>query len=193
MSYSCPSWTPTSTSYLKTEQESLEKAQLRKIHSLVCHANIRPTDHVLDIGGGWGGLAIEAAKITGCRVTVVTLSVVQKEWAERRIREEGLEEKIQYVLCDYREIPRVEGGYDKIVSIEMLEHVGRKYMEGFFGQINKLVKKDGGRIVIQGITVINEVSFLSTLFCISPYSTSPLNLFIFRINGPSALPSRHFM
>jgi cyclopropane-fatty-acyl-phospholipid synthase len=149
MSYSCPIWSK--------PDESLEKAQIRKVENVIQQARVQPTDHVLDIGGGWGALAIETVKRTGCRFTVVTLSANQKEWAEKRIRQEGLTDKIQYLLCDYRQIPSVPGGYDKVVSIEMLEHVGRKHLPNFFAVINRLLNPNTGRIVIQGITVINEV------------------------------------
>ncbi|OCL14657.1 cyclopropane-fatty-acyl-phospholipid synthase [Glonium stellatum] len=153
MSYSCPIWTPT---HLIDHEESLEVAQLRKIDNIIKLTQIQPNDHCLDIGGGWGSLAIEAVKRTGCRFTVTTLSVKQKEWGEARILREGLKDKINYVLCDYRRTPSPPGGYDKVISIEMLEHVGRKYMKDFFASIHHLVKPVGGRVFIQAITITEE-------------------------------------
>lgn len=155
MSYSCPIWKPAAQA--DDGNETLEAAQIRKIQNVIDQARIQSSDHVLDIGGGWGALAIEAVKQTGCRITVITLSVNQKKWVEERIRREGLAGKIEYILCDYRQIPSVPGGYDKVITIEMLEHVGHKYLSDFFSTINRLLKPVGGRAIIQGITVINEV------------------------------------
>ena len=112
---------------------------------------------MLDIGGGWGYLAIETVKMTGCRVTATTLSVEQKALGEKRIQEAGLQDRIQVLLCDYRNTPRIEGGYDRIVSVEMLEHVGKEFMDGYFGAIDRLLNREYGVVVVQGITIINKV------------------------------------
>jgi cyclopropane-fatty-acyl-phospholipid synthase len=124
-------------------------------------AEIKTHHHVLDIGGGWCFLAIEAVKRTGCRVTVTTLSVEQKALGERKIKEEGLEDRVRVLLVDYRDTPLLEGGkkrYDRVVSVEMLEHVGKEFMDGFFGAIDRLLDPEGGVMVTQGITIINRVS-----------------------------------
>ncbi|KAI9148788.1 Tuberculostearic acid methyltransferase UfaA1 [Paramyrothecium foliicola] len=151
MNYSSAIWS-------SSLNESLEEAQRRKVNNIINKAGVKSSDHVLDIGCGWGNLAIEAVKQTGCRVTGLTLSVKQKELAERRIKDAGLENKIQIVLCDYRCAPRPESGYDCVVSVEMLEHVGDKYMNQYFESISSLLKNTGGRMVVQGITIINSAN-----------------------------------
>ena len=149
MSYSCPIWADPS--------ESLESAQRRKVHNIISKAQIRPEHHILDIGGGWGYLAIEAVKLTGCRVTATTLSVEQKSLAERRIKEAGFSDRIEVILCDYRKTPKPLGGFDRVVSIEMLEHVGKEFMDTYFASISDLLNTEHGIVVIQGITIINKV------------------------------------
>jgi cyclopropane-fatty-acyl-phospholipid synthase len=138
--------------------EALESAQNRKIQALIDKARIEPHHHILDIGCGWGDLAINAAKTTGCRVTGLTLAAEQKALAEQRIRAAGLESKIEILLCDYRKAPTPKGGYDRVVSVEMLEHVGEKFLKSYFATISKLLKPEGGIMVVQGITNINYVS-----------------------------------
>ncbi|KAN0101526.1 cyclopropane-fatty-acyl-phospholipid synthase [Hyaloscypha variabilis] len=150
MNYSSAIWSEDSN-------EPLEPAQRRKVHSIIDKARISASDHVLDIGCGWGGLAIEAVRKTGCRVTGLTLSGEQKELAEKRIKEAGLEDQITILLCDYRHPPKPDGGYDRIVSVEMLEHVGDKFMNQYFESISSLLKKEGGVLAIQGITMINPI------------------------------------
>ncbi|EHK25784.1 uncharacterized protein TRIVIDRAFT_62453 [Trichoderma virens Gv29-8] len=138
--------------------ESLESAQRRKIQTILDQAEISSADDILDIGCGWGNLAITAVQQTGCRVTGLTLSKEQKALAEERIKAAGFQDKITILLCDYRKAPVPEGGYDRIISIEMLEHVGDKYMNKYFEQISTLLKPHGGRMVVQGITRINSYS-----------------------------------
>jgi cyclopropane-fatty-acyl-phospholipid synthase len=137
--------------------ESLEAAQRRKIQNILDKAEIASGHHVLDIGCGWGDLAIKAVQQTGCRVTGLTLSKEQKSLAEERIMAAGLQDKITILLCDYRKAPVPEGGYDRVISIEMLEHVGDKYMNKYFQHISNYLKPKGGRMVVQGITKINSV------------------------------------
>jgi cyclopropane-fatty-acyl-phospholipid synthase len=139
------------------EKEALETAQLRKIHNIISKAGIKSSHHVLDIGCGWGSLAMEAVKLSGCRVTGLTLSAEQKTLAEKRIKEAGLSENIEILLCDYRKAPTPPGGYDRIVSVEMIEHVGRAHMNIFFEEIDKRLNKDHGLMVVQGITSTNIV------------------------------------
>lgn len=152
MTYSCPIWFPKSDPRHTTE--TLEGAQMRKLDRFIDNTHIKSTDRILEIGTGWGSLAIRAVQRTGCRVTSVTLSIEQKELAEQRIREAGLSDKIAVLLCDYRnlQVPN-EGPYDKIVSIEMLEAVGKIYLETYFRCIDTLLKKDGGIACFQCITM----------------------------------------
>ncbi|TAQ87489.1 hypothetical protein B7494_g4190 [Chlorociboria aeruginascens] len=151
LSYSCPHWSPASSS----PNETLEEAQYQKIHNILSLAQIKPEHHILDIGGGWCTLAIEAVRLYGCRVTVATLSIEQKKLGELRIKERGYEGKIIVILCDYRDIPKVEGGYDRIVTVGMVEHVGREFLNGFFTCIDELLNPKDGIMVLQGITIAN--------------------------------------
>ncbi|KAF4624985.1 hypothetical protein G7Y89_g13183 [Cudoniella acicularis] len=129
MTYSCPIWSKDDTAL--SDSLLLEQAQLRKLHRIIAEARIKSTDHVLEIGTGWGSFAIEAVRHTGCTITSVTLSIEQKEEAELRISAAGFTDKITVLLQDYRHIQKVEGGYDKVVSIEMIEHVGREHLGDF--------------------------------------------------------------
>lgn len=152
MTYSCPVWLPTSDKDSFTE--SLEDAQMRKLQRFIDNTNIKSTDHVLEIGTGWGSLAMRAVQQTGCQVTTVTLSVEQKELAEKRIRAAGLENKITVLLCDYRSLEETAPGpYDKIISIEMLEAVGKEYLETYFCCVHRLLKRQGGIACFQCITM----------------------------------------
>ncbi|XHF99610.1 hypothetical protein AWENTII_003108 [Aspergillus wentii] len=153
MNYSCAHWSG-------DPSESLEAAQLRKVHSILHKAKVTATDHVLDIGCGWGGLAIEAARRTGCRVTGLTLSAEQKTLADEKIKTAGLEDRISILLCDYRNAPRPENGYDKIISVGMFEHVGLEFMDQYFETISGLLKNEQGIVVIDGITKTNPVCFI---------------------------------
>ncbi|KAI1640114.1 cyclopropane-fatty-acyl-phospholipid synthase [Biscogniauxia mediterranea] len=151
MTYSCAIWQPRTSS--QEREESLEEAQQTKLNRFIDGARIKPTDHVLEIGTGWGSFAIEAVKKTGCRVTSLTLSKEQKTLAEQRIREAGLEKSIDVRLMDYRSLPADGKPYDKIVSIEMLEAVGQEYLATYFACIDQLLKKEGGIAVFQCITM----------------------------------------
>lgn len=152
MTYSCPIWS--SKEDTKSRGESLEQAQYRKLDRFIDNAKIKRGDHVLEIGTGWGSFAIRAVGRTGCRVTSLTLSREQKELAEKRIAEAGFTENIEVLLCDYRALPMPrEGPYDKIVSIEMLEAVGREFLATYFECVDKLLKPQGGIAVFQCITM----------------------------------------
>ncbi|KAH6989393.1 Mycolic acid cyclopropane synthetase-domain-containing protein [Ilyonectria sp. MPI-CAGE-AT-0026] len=148
MTYSCPIW-----KRHDGEEESLEDAQITKLRRFIDGARIQSTDHVLEIGTGWGSFAIEAVKRTGCRVTSLTLSKEQKILAEERIDAAGYSGHIEVKLMDYRALPVPEQPYDKIVSIEMLEAVGQEYLATYFNCIDRLLKKDGGIAVFQCITM----------------------------------------
>ena len=152
MTYSCPIWRPKSDP--KFVIETLEDAQTTKLQYFITQARIKYSDHVLEIGTGWGSFAMQAVRKTGCKVTSLTLSKEQKELAEKRIAAAGLSDRIKVLLCDYRALPTPKGGlYDKVVSIEMLEAVGREYLDTYFECVDRLVKPDGGIGVFQCITI----------------------------------------
>ena len=152
MTYSCPIWAPLSDP--KHQNESHENAQETKLQYFINAAKIKASDHVLEIGTGWGSFAIAAVKKTGCRITSLTLSREQKELADKRIAAAGYTDNIEVLLCDYRALPTPrEGLYDKVVSIEMLEAVGREYLDLYFDCVNRLLKPDGGIGVFQCITM----------------------------------------
>ncbi|KAF2241077.1 cyclopropane-fatty-acyl-phospholipid synthase [Trematosphaeria pertusa] len=152
MTYSCPIWLPKSDQ--RHAVESLEDAQMRKLDRFIDNTHIKSTDLVLEIGTGWGSFAMRAVQRTGCRVTSVTLSTEQKHLAEQRIQDAGLSDKITVLLRDYRSLDvYASDPYDKIVSIEMLEAVGKEYLNTYFGCINKLLKKEGGIACFQCITM----------------------------------------
>ncbi len=132
--------------------QTLADAQAAKIRRVVELAGIGPEHHVLEIGCGWGGFAIEAVRRTGCRVTGITISEAQLRLAQERVQAAGLTDRIELRLMDYRDL---EGQYDRIVSIEMLEAVGHKYFEVFFRKCADGLKP-GGRLVLQVITIPDE-------------------------------------
>lgn len=126
---------------------------MTKLQRFIDGARIKSSDHVLEIGTGWGSFAIEAVRQTGCRVTSLTLSQEQKQLAEARIREAGFDDRIQVKLMDYRNLAVPERPYDKIVSIEMLEAVGKEFLATYFSHMNRLLKKQGGIAMFQCITM----------------------------------------
>lgn len=125
--------------------DSLEQSQYNKFQAVIDKAAISPADHVLEIGCGWGGFALEAVRQTGCRLTGITVSREQFDWATRRVQEEGLADRITILLTDYR---HVEGHFSKIVSIEMLEAVGHPHLPVYFSTLDKLLAS-GGRTVVK--------------------------------------------
>ena len=157
MTYSCPIWLP--TSHPHSANETLEEAQNRKLEHFIYNLRIKKGDRVLEIGTGWGSFAIKAVQETGCTVTSLTLSVEQKELAEEKICDAGLQDSIRVLLCDYRamEVPD-EGPFDKVVSVEMLEAVGPEYLTTYFACVDKLLKEDGGIACFQCITIPDAVS-----------------------------------
>ncbi len=132
--------------------ENLEQAQLRKIDRILHKACISKHHHILEIGTGWGTLAIRAATRFGCRVTSITLSKEQQQLAEKRIAEAGLSDQVKVMLCDYR---NVTGLYDRIISVEMLEAVGKAYYPAFFRCCDRVLKPNG-IMVIQTITIPDQ-------------------------------------
>ena len=129
-----------SSAYFNRADEPLEAAQIRKYDKLCRRLHITPTDSVLEIGSGWGGFSMHAARTYGCRVTTVTISQQQFDEASRRIQAAGLADRIQILLLDYRDL---RGQFDKIASIEMLEAVGDKYVDGYFAKIDSLLAPRG--------------------------------------------------
>ncbi|MET0572758.1 MAG: cyclopropane-fatty-acyl-phospholipid synthase family protein [Pedobacter agri] len=129
-----------SSGYFINDQVSLEESQYAKYDRLAKQLKVKATDHVLEIGSGWGGNAIFLAKNYGCKVTSVTISKEQQKLALQRVKKEGLEDRVSIIIQDYR---KIEGTFDKIVSIEMLEAVGHQYLETYFEKCQSLLKKDG--------------------------------------------------
>lgn len=129
-----------SSAYYTREDITLEEAQLEKYDRLCRQLHLKPEDHVLEIGSGWGGNAIYMAKTYGCKVTTLTISEEQYKLAKERIAKENLEDKITILVKDYR---LMEGTFDKIVSIEMLEAVGAEYYNEYFKKCSDLLSRDG--------------------------------------------------
>lgn len=129
-----------SAAYFKTDDLTLEQAQVLKYDRLAKQLKLKPEDHVLEIGSGWGGNAIYMAKHYGCKVTTITISEEQHKLAKEKIAKEGLEHKINVIIQDYR---KLVGQFDKIVSVEMLEAVGANYYETYFKKCHELLKKNG--------------------------------------------------
>ncbi len=143
MMYSCALYEP--------ENISLEAASQKKL-ATVCHAlQLQPSDHILEIGTGWGGFALYAAQHYECKVTTTTISDKQYAYVKNEIERLKLQNKIELLNLDYR---KLTGQYDKVVSIEMIEAVGYKYFDIFFHQCNKLLKP-GGQFFLQAI-VMND-------------------------------------
>lgn len=129
-----------SAAYFKQEDMSLLEAQIAKYDVLCQKLRLNPKDNLLEIGCGWGGFAMHAAKHYGCQITTVTISNEQFKYVKDRIDQEGLQKKIDIRLCDYRHLT---GQFDKIVSIEMIEAVGHQFLKGYFSKCFQLLKKDG--------------------------------------------------
>jgi len=134
------------------QEASLAQAQLHKMSTICESLDLNADDHLLEIGTGWGGLAIYAAQQYGCKVTTTTISDAQHAYAENRIEQLGLTDKITLLKQDYRELT---GEYDKLVSIEMIEAVGFEYLPSFFKQCNARLKP-GGKLLIQSITIADQ-------------------------------------
>ena len=133
-----------SCGYFKNENDSLEIAQNNKIQHIIKKLNIQPNQKILDIGCGWGSLAIDIAKNTNCKVTGITLSENQFNYCKKKVRDLNLENQVTFKLIDYRQL---DEKFDRIVSVGMFEHVGRKFYKIFFNQIKKLLNDDGVSII----------------------------------------------
>lgn len=140
-----------SSAWFDGEDLTLEQAQLRKIDGVLDLAGVRPGTRLLELGTGWGALAIRAAR-RGARVTSLTISAEQQRLARRRVAEAGVADRVQVLLRDYRE---VDGRYDAVVSVEMIEAVGARYWPAYFATLDRLLRP-GGRVGLQSITMAHD-------------------------------------
>jgi len=145
MMYSC--------AYFPSAETDLEEAQVAKLDRICERLRLGPENHLLEIGTGWGGMAIHAASTTGCRVTTTTISRAQFELARERVREAGLSDQVTILLEDYRDL---EGRYDRLVSVEMIEAVGWQYFDEYFARCDRLLSDDG-LMLLQAITIDDEI------------------------------------
>ena len=141
-----------SSAMFEHEEQSLGDAQLHRLDVICKKLGLGPDDHVIEIGTGWGGFAIHAAQNYGCRVTTTTISKQQYEMAWQRVQQAGLQDRIELLLEDYRDL---KGEYDKLVSIEMIEAIGSDQYDTYFSQCSQLLKP-GGRMLIQAITIADD-------------------------------------
>jgi cyclopropane-fatty-acyl-phospholipid synthase len=146
MMYSCALYEPAHI--------GLDEAAKKKLQKICTQLDLKPSDHVLEIGTGWGGFAVYAAQEYGCKITTTTISDKQHAYVKQKIKNLGLEHQIELLNCDYR---KLSGQYDKVVSIEMIEAVGHKYFDVFFQQCNQLIKPEG-LFLLQAI-VINDQAY----------------------------------
>lgn len=141
-----------SSAVFEHPEQSLEEAQLNKFKTICEQLQLNASDHLLEIGTGWGGLAIYAAQNYGCRVTTTTISDAQHAYTEARISELGLENKITLLKQDYR---LLSGRFDKLVSVEMIEAVGYEHLNTFFKKCDSLLKPQG-KMLLQAITIADQ-------------------------------------
>ena len=141
-----------SSAIYSDESMTLEQASEQKLHHICQRLQLQESDHLVEIGSGWGGMAIFAAKYYGCRVTTTTISDEQYQHAVDRVNLEKLEDKVNVLKKDYR---LLEGKFDKLVSIEMVEAVGHKFYSTYFKKCNDLLKEDG-LMLIQAITTLDQ-------------------------------------
>ena len=134
------------------QQTTLQEASEAKLARICQKLQLKPTDHLLEIGTGWGGFALYAAKHYGCRVTTTTISKQQYDYARQRVLDAGLEDRITLLFDDYREL---NGSYDKLVSIEMVEAIGHRYYDAYFNKCSELLKPDG-MMLLQSITISDQ-------------------------------------
>jgi cyclopropane-fatty-acyl-phospholipid synthase len=144
MMYSC--------AVFQSPHDTLEKASLAKLERVCAKLKLDSQDHVLEIGTGWGGFAVYAAQRHGCRVTTTTISAEQHAFATERVRRAGLEDRVTVLCQDYRDL---DGVYDKLVSIEMIEAVGWQYFPTFFRRCSELVADDGA-MLLQAIVIDDD-------------------------------------
>jgi len=145
MTYSC--------NIFEREQATLEEAATAKYDRICRKLGLKPADHVLEIGTGWGGFAVHAAKHYGCRVTTTTISRQQHDWAKEQFRREGIADRVELLFEDYRDL---RGKYDKLVSIEMIEAVGHHFLDTYLTVCSDRLK-DNGMMALQTITITDQV------------------------------------
>lgn len=141
-----------SSAIYSSNDMTLEEAQQNKLRTICEKLNLTSRDHLVEIGTGWGALAIFAAQNYGCHVTTTTISNEQFEYTKNKVKELGLENQITLLKKDYRELT---GQYDKLVSIEMIEAVGERYLDSFIQQCQSLLKPEG-RMLLQAITIADQ-------------------------------------
>jgi len=144
MAYSC--------GIFLNEEATLHEASIAKFDAVCRKLALTPTDHLVEIGTGWGGLAMHAAERYGCRVTTTTISREQHDFAKAKIAERGLPDRITLVFQDYRDLT---GQFDKLVSIEMIEAVGARYLDTYFSKCSSLLKSTGA-MLLQAITLQDQ-------------------------------------
>ncbi len=144
MMYSC--------AYFERPDATLGEASRAKNERICRKLQLLPSDHLLEIGTGWGGFAIHAASQYRCRVTTTTISQQQYTVAVQRVKEAGLTDRVTVILKDYRDLPQLTQQFDKLVSIEMIEAVGYQFFETFFAVCSRMLKPNG-LMLIQGITI----------------------------------------
>ena len=138
-----------SSAIFESEDDTLEVASTRKLDRICRKLDLGPQHHVLEIGSGWGGFALHAARHYGCHVTTTTISREQHDLAAERIEAAGLIDRVTLLLEDYRDL---KGRFDRVVSIEMIEAIGHQYLDTYFATVNRLLKPDG-MALIQAITI----------------------------------------
>ena len=144
MMYSC--------AFFESDHDDLEQASTQKLDRICRKLDLHPKDRLVEIGTGWGGLAIFAAKHYGCQVTTTTISKQQFEFVKAAIAREGLKDRIELLFSDYRDLT---GQFDKLVSVEMIEAVGHQYLGDYFKTCARLLKP-GGSMLIQAITIPDD-------------------------------------
>jgi cyclopropane-fatty-acyl-phospholipid synthase len=144
MAYSC--------GVFECDDTTLHEAQLAKFERICRKLRLSPSDHLLEIGTGWGGFAVHAASRYGCRVTTTTISREQHDRAKEKIAAAGLEDRVTLLLDDYRDL---RGRYDKLVSIEMVEAVGARFLDTYTAQCGRLLEPDGA-MLLQAITLQDQ-------------------------------------
>ncbi|MCB2069151.1 MAG: class I SAM-dependent methyltransferase, partial [Ottowia sp.] len=141
-----------SSALFPSADASLEEASVAKLDELCRQLELRSEDHLLEIGTGWGGMAIHAARHYGCRVTTTTISREQYQYACEQVQQAGLQDRVTVLCEDYRNLT---GRYDKLVSIEMIEAVGHAFYSDYFQRCSALLKPEG-KMVIQAITIADQ-------------------------------------
>ena len=144
--YSCAYW--------KADTKTLEEAQQNKIEHIIKKLDLKTGQRILDVGCGWGGLAFEIAKKSGCEVLGISLSSNQIQYAQNKAKELNLDNQVKFEMMDYR---NVTGEFDRIVSVGSLEHFGRKFYKVFFNKMNKIMK-DNGKFLLHTIGVVDSPS-----------------------------------